>query len=198
MKDNLHSYSSDTKDRYLIHIYLILMSIGIAYLVHLLKEPLQFDVPWWISFPGIFGVYGTLYHTYANWVWSNDVIRKILGTKTPVISGIYKGTLDSSYDKFKDKKAIEIRIIQRWDKISIRLNIDSSFSFSQSCSIFLHDNDRPIIVYSYLNEPKAGAVDTMSIHYGMCTLYIEDGKLSGEFFTGRGRQTFGNIEVLKI
>jgi len=197
MKGSYHAYSCDTKDRYLVHIYLIVISIGLAYLVQLAVGSFNREIPWWIGMPGIFGIYGILYLLYSKTLWKIQVVRTIFQIKTPHIYGKYSGTLKSSFDNFKAEKKVNIEIKQTWDRIHIDLRTESSQSYSQSCSIAIKDKDTPAITYNFLNEPNIGTTRTMEIHYGMCTLFLKDKKLTGEFFTGRGRQTFGSIEALK-
>jgi len=51
------------------------------------------------------------------------------------------------------------------------------------------------ILYTYVNEPKAASKSTMNIHYGTASLQISDDfkTLNGEYYSGRGRQTYGSI-----
>lgn len=197
MKGSFHSYSCDTKDRYLIHVYLILISIGLGYIIQIISTVMEINIPWWFGVPGIFTIYGGSYYFFANSLWKNRFFRLLFLIETPIIEGFYSGFSKSSYDGFITEKKVEISIWQTWDKILICLNTESSQSYSQSCSISHKDHPAPTLSYVYVNEPKAGSVKSMEIHYGMCMLSLNSGQLSGEFFTGRGRQTFGTIEVLK-
>jgi len=197
MKGKLHAYSCDTKDRYLVHIYLIIISVGLSYLIQLTCNFLNKEIPWWLGVPGIFSIYGGLYYFFATILWENRLIRTIFFIRTPRFQGCYAGISRSSYDDFKLEKSINIEIFQTWDKILICLNAESSQSYSQSCSISHKDHPAPTLSYVYVNEPKPGSVKSMEIHYGMCMLSFKNGQLTGEFFTGRGRQTFGSIDVLK-
>ena len=54
--------------------------------------------------------------------------------------------------------------------------------------------------YEYLSEPKALAADTMQAHRGTAHLRISDGrnKLTGSYYTGRGRGTVGEILLTRI
>lgn len=193
MKGKLHSYSCDTKDRYAVHVYLILISIGLAFIIQFVLKELNREIPWWLGVPGIFSIYGSIYYVYANFLWKCSFIRVIFSIKTPIVAGIYSGDLKSSHDDFGSNKKIEIEIWQSWSKILISLKTESSHSFSHTCSIAVEDHPIPTISYLYLNEPGAGSVKSMEIHYGMCMLDFKDHKLNGDFFTGRGRQTHGTI-----
>ncbi len=197
MKGSFHAYSCDTKDRYLVHIYLIILSIALAYLIQIICNQMNREIPWWIGLPGIFSIYGTLYYGFKTWLWQWKFFRAIFFIRTPNIQGSYSGIIKSSYDNFKSEKEVDIKILQSWDRIVINQKTESSHSFSQSCSISINDQDIPTISYLYLNEPKFGSIKSMEIHYGMCMLYIGNERLDGDFFTGRGRQTFGTIETEK-
>lgn len=197
MKGKLHAYSCDTKDRYLVHIYLILLSIALAYLVTVSINLLKTEIPWWIGIPGIFSIYGVLYYGFSKSFWRWNLIRFLFFLKTPDINGIYTGTIKSSYDNFQSEKNARIKIIQSWDKALIELQTDTSYSYSKSCSITVTDQHTPTISYIYQNEPKCGSVETMVIHYGMCMLEVNNNEIEGEFFTGRGRVTHGSIEASK-
>jgi len=197
MKGKLHSYSCDTKDRHLVHIYLILISIAFAYLIRAIFNLIDIQFPWWIGLPGIFTIYGALYHGFRTIFWKWDIIRFVFFIKTPNINGIYSGVIRSSFDNFQSEKNADIVIQQFWDKALIELKTDTSYSYSKSCSITIIDKPTPTISYIYQNEPKSGSVETMVIHYGMCMFEVNNNKIDGEFFTGRGRVTHGTIEALK-
>ncbi len=197
MKGSYHTYSCDTKDRYLIHIYLIILSIAIAYITQSICNNINREIPWWIGIPGIFSIYGVLYFGFSKLFWRWDLIRFLFFLKTPDINGIYTGIIKSSYDSFQSEKNARIMITQSWDKALIELQTDTSYSYSKSCSITVKDQPTPTISYIYQNEPKCGSVETMVIHYGMCMLEVSKNKIDGEFFTGRGRVTHGTIEAFK-
>jgi hypothetical protein len=147
--------------------------------------------------PGIFTIYGVLYYGFRILFWRWNYIRLLFFIKTPIISGTYSGIIKSSYDNFQSEKKAEIAIQQFWDKALIELKTDTSYSYSKSCSITITDQSTPTISYIYQNEPKSGSVETMVIHYGMCLLEVNNNKIDGEFFTGRGRVTYGTIEANK-
>ena len=198
MKGRFHSYSCDTKDRYAVHIYLIVISIGLTYMIQLICSALNKEIPWWLGVPGIFSIYGGFYYVFAKFLWKSKIFRALFLIKTPKIAGLYSGILKSSHDNFESEKNIDIQIWQSWDKILICLKTDTSKSFSQQCSISINNQTIPTISYLYLNEPMAGSVKSMEIHYGMCTLFFDREDINGDFFTGRGRQTYGTLKTYRI
>ena len=198
MKDSFHTYSCDTRDRYSIHIYLIILSIAIAYLIQMICNNLNKEIPWWIGLPGIFSIYGALYYCFKTILWRWKILRAVFFIKTPNVEGKYSGIINTSYDDFTSDKKVDIQILQSWDRILIKIETESSHSFSQSCSISIKDQAMPTISYLYINEPMAGSTKSMEIHYGMCMLYFDKAGLNGDFFTGRGRQTYGTIKAEKL
>ena len=57
---------------------------------------------------------------------------------------------------------------------------------------FSNDNTTfPQFTYEYMNQPKNHAPESMNIHYGMASIWIDAKTLKGEFFNGRGRNNFG-------
>jgi hypothetical protein len=56
--------------------------------------------------------------------------------------------------------------------------------------------------YEYVSEPRNLATQTMQTHRGVCTLAITadsaEARLSGDYFTGRGRETRGEITLHRV
>ena len=65
--------------------------------------------------------------------------------------------------------------------------------------ISVENTPTPLLTYEYLNEPKSGALETLSPHRGTIWFDIDATstrlRLSGDYYTGRGRGTTGRIEV---
>lgn len=195
MKGKKHFYTSDAIIRGKIHLYLGIVSVGFAYLFGLFCQS-YFSPPWWLDTPAIFGFYGILYELFQKRLWTLSWVRKILAIKTPNLNGEYKGILTSSYDNFSKSTNINITIHQTWNRVCISLKGKHSTSTSNSASFHVAENITPILTYHYTNYPLSDAVETMAIHNGMCSIEILDSEiLEGEFFTGRGRGTFGKFKV---
>jgi hypothetical protein len=193
MKAKKHPYSADTNDRRLVHVYFAITGILLSYCIYLICETLRCTIPWWIDAPAILGFYGTIYIIFKKWLWNNSFFKFLLSLKTPDWNGTYNCILKTSFDNFHDEKKIDIIIVQDWDTISItsRTNLSKSNSISGSFSI---DNAiYPVFTYEYINQPDNDAPSSMQIHIGMTSIWFENGELIGEFFTGRGRVTYGKF-----
>ena len=57
----------------------------------------------------------------------------------------------------------------------------------------------PSLQYEYFSEPKGLATSTMQTHRGVCLMRLENGRegrsLAGDYYTGRGRLTHGEIKL---
>ena len=53
------------------------------------------------------------------------------------------------------------------------------------------------MIYVYTNDVKADSVDTMQNHTGTVILDYKNGKLDGNYYTGRGRETIGTMSLKK-
>jgi hypothetical protein len=191
MKGNMHFYSTDTNERRLSSVYLVIICILLAYHADFLLTKFNFPLPWWLGVPGIMGFYGAIYYLFREYLWKNKFIRFVFRIKTPNWNGNYSCILRTSYDRFAQETKFTVRIKQNWDSICILTETDFSFSTSLSGSFSIKNTINPTITYEYLNQPKNASPDTMNIHRGMASIWFENGKINGDFFTGRGRNTHG-------
>ena len=194
MIGKIHHYTSDTNARRMVHVYLAVIGVLLAYVLSILP----INIPWWFDAPASIGFYGLLYHWFRCHLWKCKIIRNLVGIKTPNWEGVYKGQLKSSHDKFNGEVPIEIDITQTWNTISVRLQTETSQSSSISASFAIAQTTTANLVYEYINHPLADATDTMNIHHGMTSMYMKDKELHGEFFNGRGRNTFGKFSAKKV
>jgi hypothetical protein len=75
-----------------------------------------------------------------------------------------------------------------------------SSSFNGVTGISVEDTVAPRLTYEYWNTPNSDAVDSMQAHRGTIWFDIvrdDDAvsELKGDYYTGRGRETIGRIEV---
>lgn len=120
--------------------------------------------------------------------------------KTPDITGTYKGSLSTTHDNHTEPIEAKLRIIQTWTTLELALETNQSLSKSYSAHIFFAHPKDVIVYYLYLNQPKIKTPETMNIHHGTSLLKISsDGeKLTGEYYSGRGRSNQGTIEFVRI
>jgi hypothetical protein len=190
----MHAYATDI-DRKTVPIVLAVISIGITLFFLYLIQTLKINIPWWIDTPSVMGFYGILYALYDRVLW-----RQHLGglrlSQIPEVSGVWAGELTSSYNN-GTKIAIVFTIEQTWSRISIRTETETSTSSTTMAALNTDEYLDPGLKYEYLSEPGAFATPTMQIHRGTGHLRLSaDGKmLTGDYYTGKGRQTFGTIEL---
>ena len=79
------------------------------------------------------------------------------------------------------------------------VTLETKYSRSRSITASLRTDDvpNPELSYLYINEPKAMAVTTMSMHRGTTVMELKDDVLEGDYYTGRGRTTFGAIKLTR-
>ncbi|WP_441339200.1 hypothetical protein [Pseudanabaena sp. Chao 1811] len=102
--------------------------------------------------------------------------------------------MHSSYND-TDYDGIVLYVHQTWSSVSVQLQTMTSSSRSTMASINTLDSSESTLKYEYMNEPTARSLQTMSIHRGTANMRLSpDGlSLEGDYFTGRGRQTFGDM-----
>lgn len=198
MQGKKHFYSSDSNSRRLVHVYLGILGIILAYLLYFILDKYLITVSWWIDAPSVFGFYGLLYWLFKDFLWNKKLFRFLLGIKTPDWNGNYVGELKSSHDNFVNAIKFTLEIHQTWDKILLVGKTDTSDSFSLTAVFSEVDKTSPLLVYEYQNQPKNAATESMNTHNGVTQLYWDNGELVGDFYNGRGRRTFGTFKVKKI
>lgn len=132
--------------------------------------------------------------------WKICWLQQLNIIKTPNISGCWRGKGKSIYGQTQSEFEIELDISQTWTNISITAEGKDSESWSTSAHMFISNTQKKSITYTYINDPKAHAVETMSMHEGTITLSLKDKALvlEGTYYTGRGRQTYGSIRLDKV
>ena len=140
------------------------------------------------------GFYGIFYILYDQVLWKVRFGPMPL-SNIPYVGGVWAGVLTSSYNNTKIDIVLYIK--QSWSKIAIRTETVTSTSFTTMAALNTEENLDPGLKYEYLSEPGAFATETMQIHKGTGHLRMSgDGKtLIGDYYTGRGRQTFGTLEL---
>lgn len=190
----MHTYATDV-DRQRVPIILAVLSIGTALLFIYVIQALEVQIPWWIDAPSVMGFYAIFYSIYDKTLWKLhfDNIRL---SHIPDVNGVWAGELTSSYNN-GTKIDIVFYIVQTWSKISIRTETITSTSSTTMAALNTEEYLDPGLQYEYLSEPGAFATPTMQIHRGTGHLRLSaNGQiLSGDYYTGRGRQTTGTIEL---
>lgn len=151
-----------------------------------------------MSLVGAGAVFGALYWLFNRYLWRWSLLAMAL--KVPVLFGDWKckGTTLGSDGSTQHEWNATVSIYQRWDKIRVRLKTEQSGSDSIAAAVVCDDDDGYRLLYNYRNDPKIGEVELKS-HIGFCDLHFaKDLKTAeGEYFNGRGRNTFGTLRLMR-
>ncbi len=119
--------------------------------------------------------------------------------RVPDLNGNWEGHVLSSYDRHTRQYPVRVRIEQTWSEICISLTGERSRSSSELAGILT--KARPVTLgYVYLNNPEEASPDTMYMHRGTTQLRLGDDPtiLEGDYYSGRGRQTYGSIRLVRV
>jgi hypothetical protein len=193
----MHSYSIDAEERKNTLLFLAALSILLSWAICRALASYNLFLPWWIESPSVLSIYGLLFIVFDNWAWK--LFRKIGFSKIPNLKGEWTGHLRSSFDEHETAVTAKVTIFQTWTRIRILLDTKQSSSQSDMASITIKTPEGKYLHYLYMNEPKANAAKTMSIHRGTAKLlYDEKAKtLIGEYYSGRDRQEYGSLSLKK-
>ncbi len=88
--------------------------------------------------------------------------------------------------------------------MAIELETEQSRSRTTMSALYEEQPGDVGLKYEYVSEPRNLAVQTMQTHRGVCTLAKTSSSkgnrlsLSGDYFTGRGRETRGEITLRRV
>lgn len=149
-----------------------------------------------LSLLGAGTVYLALYATFDRYAWKIGPVGRFL--KVPDLSGrwICEGV---SLDRRPPLRwQGSVTIIQSWDRIRVRLETGQSSSDSIAAALLHETETGDRLLYHYRNEPRMGEPQ-LHAHHGFAELvFATDGRTArGEYFNGRGRNTFGTLQLTK-
>lgn len=139
-------------------------------------------------------IYGGLILLYEclGWRWLSTIKN---------LNGTWVGNIATTHNGGTNVPCV-MRVRQTWTRMAIELETGQSRSRTTMAALY---NDQPGDVglkYEYVSEPRNLAVQTMQTHRGVCTLAIaadsKETRLSGDYFTGRGRETRGEITLRRV
>ncbi len=139
-------------------------------------------------------IYGGLIFVYERWGWHWMSTMKNL-------SGTWVGSITSTHNGGTTVPCV-MRVRQTWTRMAIELETEQSRSRTTMSALYEDQPGDVGLKYEYVSEPRNLAVRTMQTHRGVCTLAIssssERPRLSGNYFTGRGRETHGEITLRRV
>jgi hypothetical protein len=156
------------------------------------------EVPWWVEAPSIMGVYGLGHWLYSRRAWKWRLFGQRL-SEIPDYSGTWFSVLDSSHAEGVKLQGM-MHIHQTWTDLCVEFDCQKSRSFSLMAVVNVTPGVTEGLTFEYTNAPRNDATDTMNAHVGLTHLRLfPDGKtLEGDYFSGRGRQTFGRMKLLRV
>ena len=178
--------------------FLWIISVSLAGLVHTGLDAVNFELQGLISITSAVGMYKILYYVFDHFIWKWRLFRKIDLVTVPDLNGRWSGTIKSSYKPDAQNYQIDVFITQQWSKILVRLEAEKSYSKSIAASFLTDDPSSPELVYVYDNDPRAMTPESMHSHGGTAKLRITDSGLQGQYYTGQGRRTIGDISLKRI
>ena len=178
--------------------FLLIISILLAGLIHIGLDVVNFELQGLVSITSAVGMYRILYYVFDRFIWKWRLLRKIGLVTVPDLNGRWGGTIKSSYELDAQDYQIDVFITQQWSKILVRLETGESYSKSIASSFLTDDPSSPELVYVYDNDPRAMTPESMQSHGGTAKLRITDSGLQGQYYTGQGRRTIGDISLKRI
>lgn len=189
----MHGYSTDSNERRYVPLFLAALAIALAWVSSRLLIFFRLSIPWWLDAPSTLGLYGLFYTLFDKYLWRGRVLHKLGISKIPNLAGCWRGFLLSSFDRPAKRHDVMLQIFQSWTHISVYLTTATSISRSCAAVVEVSDPDSVALVYQYENQPLADAMKTMHMHYGTAVLRISGDTLTGEYYAGRDRRTYGRI-----
>jgi hypothetical protein len=190
----MHGYSTDSNERKVIPLLLASLAIALAWMSSKSLAAAHLSIPWWMDAPSSMAFYGILYALFDTYLWRTSFVRKLGLVRIPNLTGRWGGYLITSFDGHAKRHDLIINIFQSWTRISVFLTTATSMSRSCAAVIQVDDPEGVALVYQYQNQPLADAMRTMHMHHGTAMLGVsKEGYLTGDYYAGRDRRTFGRI-----
>lgn len=115
---------------------------------------------------------------YSKWLW-----RKNPFDKTPKLLKKYIGKIEYKFNNEFGEKSTEIYISQNLFSISVRMKTDEVESTSLASKL-VEENDRYVLYYTYITNPKSKYSEENPIQYGTCRIVVNNPKrLEGVYWT---------------
>jgi hypothetical protein len=196
----MHTYQVNDDIRRRVFLLSGVLAIPSARLLSLAVEFLPFKLPWWIEIPSVLGFFGLYIWIYDRYLWNIWPFRKLMWFQIPDLHGKWSAIIKSSYQGFEETTQAVSTIRQTASKLFVGLQTNQSSSYSIYGILMRTERLNTFeLIYHYINQPKADATDTMSIHQGTTWLRISEDlqSMEGEYYSGRGRQHFGRISFTR-
>lgn len=193
----MHPYATDSTERRRLPLYMVGVSILLAWLLNRMLGLAGLTVPWWVDAPSVAGFYGLIYATFDRRVWRLPLARSLGFVRIPDLNGRWGGTVRPSGGEHANEHPATLEITQTWRDLCIRLRTANSTSRSSIAAVTIGGPESAVVTYEYANEPAADAVGGMHAHRGTARLVLSsDGRtLEGDYYTGRDRKSHGVLRL---
>lgn len=193
----MHAYATGSRTE--AYSFLAVIAVILAITVNAGVDATGFEFGWIISAPSVGGFFVGLLRIFDTKAWRWRWVRRIGVTSTPIVEGVYEGTIRSTYHGVE--MPVRLRIEQRWLRILIRFQVlDPQTSESRSAAAAVTDEGHydARLIYTYSNKIRHGIAEVdMSDHDGAADVVLsEDGRIRGRYFNARGRQ--GVLELTRV
>lgn len=198
----MHPFSTDSCERKLVTFVLAAASVGLSVAAHAGIEAAGPNVPGWVHAPSTMAIFGALFALFEHCAWRWPLLHRLGVVNVQDLSGEWKGhvkrALNGGAGAEEDLPA-RVVIAQTWRSISVVLTTATSRSVSISAALLVMDPANRTLSYEYTSEPAPHAPAALQQHRGTAVVCIKpDGKLEGQYYTGRGRGTFGSFELNRL
>jgi len=190
----MHSYSIDSDIRKKVYFGIFVISMVIPATFE--KIRLATGLPDYLAFPASFStLFGALYFSFNHYLWKFFPWL----TSIPDLTGEWEAKGKSSYQDPDSKEnisfAMAITIRQNFSEMEVFTETGESTSRSTMAGVFAQ-HAIPMFRYSFENTPKNMADKELQRHPGLIELRIQpNGTLSGDYFSGKHRLRYGELEV---
>ncbi|QYE37039.1 hypothetical protein KZX46_21015 (plasmid) [Polymorphobacter sp. PAMC 29334] len=149
-----------------------------------------------MSLVGAGTVYGVLYWLFSRHVWKLPTIAGIL--KVPNLAGTWSCEGVTLEKEPHINWSGTVKIVQSWDKLRVHLETEQSNSNSIAAALLYDEAVGYRLLYHYENSPRIGETG-LAAHHGFAELTFAAGENSatGEYFNGRGRNTWGTLKLTR-
>lgn len=132
---------------------------------------------------------------FNKWWWKCKVLNYLAGGM-PILARKYKGIIRFVWEEREQEHESAIGIEQTFLNVTVKFGTDESSSNSVT-AVIKEENGSKMLIYTYLNTPRAEIQDRSAIHYGTAILCVDDTRhLTGNYFTTR--QSRGSMDFIAV
>ncbi len=141
------------------------------------------------------GITAIIMACFNKWLWKYKPFKWL--HDVPILAEKYEGKIRfKNAENIEEERNTTIRIEQTFLNISVKLGTEESSSNSVM-AIIKEINGSQMLMYTYLNTPRAEIQDRSSIHYGTAMLNADNPEhLVGNYFTIRQSRGSMNLKAI--